>query len=218
MMRIATLTSPQGTRLSLAGGILGLAEDAAQVRSALEAVAYEAVLLGIPFEDLDAIRATHGQERTKEFNRDEMDDLYLETLSRFGQVQVPPGDLYAAFDHAQKGSLRVEAIDLGDEGHTAVWTENVGVFELLRNNRRLRKLDGNAFTAATPEAFAQEWDEKLFPTKGLRRVQQEREAWMAKRITEIAAEARRLFALVPLARWAGVRDRLVATAGWAQSA
>jgi len=207
MIRTARL-SREGMHVVLAGGIVGLSDEPDEVRALLAAERFDAVLLGIPFEDLDAIRATAGKERSQTFERDDTDDFYFKTLSRFGSVQVPPGDLYAAFDHAQQNALRVEAIDLGDEGHTALWTEHVGMFELIKNNRRLKRLDQESFAAKDAQEFAREWDEKLFPTKGLRRVQEEREAWMAKRIIDLVQPSHRVFALVPLARWDGVRRRL----------
>jgi hypothetical protein len=209
-MMLSVTLRRDGARVVLAGGIVGLAEERADVGRLLAQEPYDAVLLGVPFEDLDAIRATAGQERTRTFERDETDDLYFAALARYGEVEVPPGDLYAAYDFAQKHGLPVEAIDLGDEGHSALWAEHVGMFELIKNNRRLKRLHTETFEAKDAQAFAREWDAKLFPTKGLRRVQDEREAWMAKRIQDLSAPAKRLFVLVPLARWAGTRQRLVA--------
>lgn len=218
MIRSVELRSPSGGRVTLAGGILGLASEGPAVGERLRSDAFDLVLLGIPFEDLDAIRATSGKEHATEFHQDTTDDLYLKTLARFGEVRVPPADLYVAFEHAQRTGAKVEAVDLGDEGHTAVWTEHVGVFELIKNNRRLKRMPSEAFRARTPEEFAREWDERLFPTKGLKRVQDEREAWMAKRIAEAATGAARVFVLVPLARWPGVHRRLVETNGYAAQA
>lgn len=218
MMRAVTFRTPAGGTVVLAGGILGLAEDGPDLERRLAAEPFDAVLLGIPFEDLDAIRATSGREAALEFARDETDEIYLRELARFGRVQVPPGDLYAAFRHAETHRLRVEAIDLGDEGHTAVYTEHVGMWELLRNNRRLRRLGKERFEAADAEAFAREWDRRLFPTKGLRRVQDEREAWMARRVAESAVIGSRVFVLVPLARWTGVGNRLEQESAFARTA
>lgn len=215
MMLTVRLRAPNGAHVLLAGGILGLAEDGPTVRARLEAGTYDAIGLGIPFEDLDAIRATDGQESKREFERDATDELYVRELARYGPVQVPPSDLYEAFRHAAQRKLPIEAIDLGDEGHTAAWTKHVGMIELLRNNRRLRRLDEPPFRATRADDFAREWDARIFPTKGLRRVQADREAWMAGRIRLLLDARRNVFALVPLARWAGVRDRLVAEAGHA---
>ncbi len=208
MMKEATLEGPSGARVVLAGGILGLAEDGPKLAAWLERERFTGILLGIPFEDLDAIGATIGEEAKREFEQDATDDAYLKALAKFGPVQVPPPDLYAAFAYARAHSLAVEAIDLGDEGHSNVWAESVGFFELMRNNRRLRRIPEETLVAADPEAFAREWDEKLFPTKGLQKVQRARESWMARRIQEHAQGSGRWFALVPLARWNGVRAAL----------
>jgi hypothetical protein len=209
MMRHVRLRALEGGTVVLAGGILGLEEDGPEVARFLSQDLSNGILLGIPFEDLDAIKGTSGKEQATEFDRDEADEIYLQALKKFGPVKVPPTDLYAAYAHAEAARVPIEAIALGDEGHSTVYTEHVGMFELMRNNRRLRDLKQAAFEARTPMEFAREWDEHLFPTKGLRRVQQEREAWMAQRVASLATPDRRLFALVPLARWEGVVDRLV---------
>lgn len=200
--------------LCLAGGILGLAEDGPQLAAFLKRQAFDAVLLGIPFEDLEGMRKASDPPASQEFDTDETDELYLQWLGRYGPVKVPPGDLYEAFQYARDQATPVEAIDLGDVGHADVWAKRVGLFELWRNNRRLRKLPAQEPKAADAASFAIEWDQRLFPTKGLRAVQLEREAWMVKRIEHFAERHRRLFALVPLARSAGVATVLQETSNW----
>lgn len=209
MMPHVRLQGIEGATVVVAGGILGLAEDGPELERFLRRESFNGILLGIPFEDLDAIKGTAGKEHQADFDRDEADEVYLTALAKFGPVKVPPGDLYAAYAHAEAHKVPIEAIDLGDEGHSAIYTEHVGMLELMKNNRRLRELKKAAFDAATPQEFARQWDEHLFPTKGLRRVQEEREAWMAQRLTSLATKGRHLFALVPLARWEGLVNRLV---------
>lgn len=208
MTRRVDLRSPQGTRVTLLGGIVGVASDQERLRQTLLGGAFDAVLLGVPFEDLDAVRATDGAEATKEFEQDETSELYFERVRRFEPVVIPPPDLYEAFRHATAHQLPVEAIDLGDEAHTEVFARHVGMFEVLRNNRALRRLAAREFRSGDLDAFVIAWDAALYPSKGLRRVQQEREAWMAQRIQQSCASRRAVFALVPLARLAGVRRAL----------
>lgn len=217
MIRAQRLRTPTGGTLTLAGGILGLAEDEAEATRLLEEQPWDILLLGIPFEDLDAIRATNGSEITKEFEQDSTDDLYLKLLGKFGRVRVPPPDLYATFRLAQVRKIPIEAIDLGDEAHSIAWTQNVGMFELLRNNRRLKHLDKERFESQTAEAFAHEWDEVLFPTKGLKKVQAERETWMTQRIVRETKAYPRVFALVPLARSRGIQARLMGEARFVEA-
>lgn len=214
MIRTAEMEGPEHRRLLLVGGILGLQEDGPQVQALLEREPFDPVLLGIPFEDLDAIKATQGTERSHEFARDETEDAYLTQLGRYGTVQVPPPDLYVAHSYAEANKAKVEAVDLGDEGHTAVYTQHVGIFEVMRDNRRSKKRGAQDVPAKDAEAFAYAWDQHLFPSKGLRRVQLEREKWMATRIQQLVPPGARAFALVPLARMSGVRRELLATPGW----
>lgn len=209
MMDHVKLRSGDGRTVILAGGILGLAEEAKRVHQFLQDHPVERVLLGIPFEDLDAIKATREHHEDGTFEKDPVDEMYVDLLARYGPVQVPPGDLYAAFEHARSKGVPVDAIDLGDEGHSDIWAKKVGIFELMRNNRRLKRLDQLAFEAPTARGFADEWDQALFPSKGLRAVQDEREAWMGRRIADLSKGSKAVFALVPLARMKGVRDQLI---------
>ena len=194
--------------MGVLGGVLGVADDVPVLRRALEGRPWDAVLLGIPFEDLDAIRATVGQEQNRSFERDETDDLYLKQVERFAPPVIPPPDLYAAYAFAQERKIPVEAIDLGDEAHSESWSRNVGMFELLRNNRRMKNLPKHEFQSPSLEAFVVEWDEVVNHSNGLRRVQGERESWMAGRIQHFAQTHRALFALVPYARLVGLANRL----------
>lgn len=214
MNRLVHLRSPAGARCAVLGGILGVADDVAVLHRALADESWSAILLGIPFEDLDAVRATAGHEQEKEFRRDATDEIYFQQLQRFAPPVVPPPDLYAAFAHATQRGLPLEAIDLGDEAHADSWTRNVGMLELLRSNRAQKKLPARAFVSTNPEMFALEWDGVLNATRGMKKVQAEREAWMAQRIDDLSRSHPALFALVPLARLDGLRATLEARFGF----
>lgn len=213
MNRVWRLHGPQGQRIVLVAGITGLASDETIMRSAFPAEGAASVLLGIPFEDLDAIRATAGKEHEAEFESDELDGVYMDRLKRFGKVQTPPADLYAAHDLATASQVPVDAIDLGDEAYTEAYTKHVGMFEVLRSNRRQRKIPDEEFEAATPEEFVLAWDAEVFAGKGARRVQAAREEFMATRLSAVMPAAVPHVALVPLARAEGIVRRLLAS-GW----
>lgn len=212
MSRVERLSGPDGRSVTLVAGITGLKSDAELVRQALEEGGASRLLLGVPFEDLDSIRATSGKESETDFEKAALDDEYLEGLRRFGPVEAPPPDLYVAYRFAEGAKIPVEAIDLGDEAYTEAYTKNVGFFEVMRSNRRQRRLSAQRVEASTGEAFAQAWDEQLNPTKGLRRVQLAREEAMARAIMGAPAGAG-VVALVPLVRARGIVERLVQS-GW----
>lgn len=214
MKRVVELVGPRGQSVTLLGGILGLAVDETVARNAFMDAKPEEILLGIPYEDLDAIRATAGNEATSEFEKGDLDDDYIRRLKTFGEVRTPPPDLYALFRLAEEKSIPVRAIDLADEAYTDAYTKNIGMFEVLRSNRNQRKLPALEIPAATPEEFAVRWDEALYPTKGLQKLQSLREAEMADCIEK--SVPRRLLALVPVARLGGVVGKLQ-NAGWKPS-
>lgn len=216
MSRVVRLESPDGRRVVLVGGILGLEADEAVAREAFAQTKPERVLLGIPYEDLDAIRATSGTEATAEFESGELDDAYLSKLAKFGNVRAPPPDLYELFRLAEAAKVPIDPIDLGDEEYTKTYTDNVGILEVLRSSRHNRKLPTIEVEAETVEEFVRTWDDELYPTKGLRKVQTRREEVMAKKLEEAAAQSRVVLALVPLPRRDAIQARLV-SAGWRQA-
>jgi hypothetical protein len=214
MNRVVELVGPRGQSVILVGGILGLAVDESLARNVFMDAKPEEVLLGVPYEDLDAIRATSGKEASSEFESGEIDDDYLRRLKAFGEVRSPPPDLYALFRLAEENKIPVRAIDLGDEAYTEAYTQNVGMFEVLRSNRNQRKLPSVDIQAPTAEEFAMRWDEAVYPSKGLRKLQDLREDEMSSCIEKTLPK--RLLALVPLARMNGVAARLT-RAGWKPS-
>ncbi|MBI2076971.1 MAG: hypothetical protein HYT80_01175 [Euryarchaeota archaeon] len=213
MIRAHRLKGPAGERVVLVGGILGLEADADVLEAEFQKERPRTLMLGVPYEDLDAVRATKGKEAETEFAATDMDEAYLLRLSQFGVVKSPPPDLYRAYELAERFHVRVEAIDLGDEAFTDRYTQRVGMFEVLRSNRNQKRLLAREFDARSAEDFALEWDDALFPSKGLQQVQHDREAHMAERIRALSKEAGVHLALLPLPRAIGVFDKLRET-GW----
>lgn len=207
MNRIVRLAGNRGQEIALVGGILGLRSDAELIEQEFQRPV-ASLLLGIPFEDLDSIHATAGQEATAEFEASALDEAYLRYLSRHGAVQTPPPDLYAAFRRASERGLPIEAIDLGDEAHTESYTKHVGMFEVLRSNRIQKRLIAEPPEAVDAAAFALAWDRALNDTKGLRRLQEQREEWMTNRIRQIQSGTGPHLVLLPLPRLPGVERRL----------
>lgn len=216
MNRAHRLTGPSGERIALIGGILGLEADAAIVEHEFQRERPKTVLLGVPYEDLDAVRATLGKEDA-EFEGTDLDEAYLLRLGEFGLVKSPPPDLYRAYELAERFHVKVEAIDLGDEAFTERYTEHVGMLEVFRSNRNNRRIQEREFNASGAEDFALQWDDALYPTKGLQRVQQEREQHMRERIETLAKEPGVHLVLLPLPRAIGVYDKLL-DAGWSVEA
>jgi hypothetical protein len=214
MKRVHALRGPDGRRALLVLGITGLSSDAYVAQEAITRGPVGRVLLGVPFEDLDSIRATSGKELETEFEAGGLDDEYLEGLKRFGAVQTPPPDLYVAYRFAEQAKVPVEAIDLGDEAYTEAYTKNVGFFEVLRSNRRQRRLSAADVEAPDADAFVIAWDERLNAGRGLGKVQAAREDAMTRAI-EAASKDGGVLAFVPLVRGAGIVQRLVRS-GWSE--
>lgn len=209
-MRREEWNHPMGGRVVLLGSVFGLASEGDQVRDALEDVAYERLLLGISREALRAIEEREGEPPVVDpEDLEPLTQLYLAALTRFGPVAVPAPELYAAWRHATRRDVPVTAIDLSDAAHTEAYVDNVSVWETIRKERRQRKRARRVDETSDVHAFAAAWDDVFFPTKGLRRVERERERHMAHQVLE-ASQGGVVAAIVPDERLDGILAHLAA--------
>lgn len=208
-MRRQEWRHPTGGRVVLLGSVFGLASERDRVLEALEAVPYERLLLGISREALEAIDAHDGQPPPVDPDGLEpMTQFYLAELARFGPVTVPAAELYAAWRHAEDEDVPVEAIDLSDAAHTEAYVENVSVWETIRKEKRQRKRARRVEPTDDVHAFVAAWDDVFYPTKGLKRVERERERHMAHQVMEAAQRPHTVAAVVPDERLDGILDHL----------
>ncbi|MEK6985835.1 MAG: hypothetical protein AABX89_05600 [Candidatus Thermoplasmatota archaeon] len=137
----------------------------------------------------------------------------LHLLTRFGPTGPVPSDLVAAQRAATASSIPMVAIDLDDAAHTERVTKELGMLGLLGRSRADRAVLKQTFPdAATAHDLAIRFDAVRCRAKGLRRVEEAREAEMAARLTELAARNASILAVVPVVRLAGIVRRLGAGA------
>lgn len=179
-----------GSRTMLVGSVYGLSSEGEAVKRALSSFKPEVIALGISGEDLEALR---------ENSAIDVYDAYFSHLSKFGEVSIPSPDLLECIRYAEAKGAELKAIDINDNEFSGLLYDNVSSLELLtRSRRRVRVRSRSA------EDFSREWD-KGKNRGGFERINRICEERMAEKIRELARNHRRIFVLLDLPRFDGVR-------------
>jgi hypothetical protein len=193
----------------LLGTIPGFVPDGARVSQAFDAFHPDAVALGVPPEDLPALDsiAEHGPPEDLP-GLDDATEKLMELLKPFGDTRIPSPDFEVAHARARKAGLPLEAIDMDDASHSALFTKSVKFHHVVQSNGIKGRLIKKGVSGADAYEIADTWDAAWSAPKGLRRVEEERENFMARRIQELAAGASRLLVVLASPRLAGIVQRL----------
>ncbi|MCA1818490.1 MAG: hypothetical protein LC620_00295 [Halobacteriales archaeon] len=193
------------------GTLAGFVPEGDRVRAAFAAHVPDTVALGVPPEDLPGLEGLWKAEGAREqlAEPDAASERLLKVLSRFGATRIPSPDLEVAFALARAGGIPVVAVDLDDAAHSAAYVQRVKVRHLWWAPRREAKLLARDFgDAKDPYELAAAWDAEANASRPLRQVEALREAAMADGVRTAAAVSRRLLAILPAPRLAGVVARL----------
>ena len=189
----------------------GLVAEVARVREAFEKHAPAAVALGVSPEGLAALLRFEGHAP----DEDPFDDLpdaelaYAAHLGKFGEIDIPPPDVLEAARAARSAGLPIFGVDLTQEAYEEAFTQEVGVFALLRYGRIQRKLARKPPKAATAREFCIAWDARVGRVPGVARVETRRERAIANGVRALAQQANGTVLLfVDAAREAGVQAAL----------
>jgi len=185
--------------------VRGLVSEAGRVRSIFDGTAPDAVAMSISREELEGLRA-HTGEAVPPDSVDE--EVYVRGLAAFGEVRKPPPCFVEALAAATERGTPVHPLDLDEEQYSTLYVSVVSTVDILLSNARQGRLQRWTSKAATPEAFVREWDARVNGSEGYRRLQTERETFIARRIRQLAARYGALLALVEVERAEGVLGRL----------
>jgi len=195
-----------GCDVLLLGTIAGFAPDGERVQAAFRRHQPDTVGLGVPAEDLAGLEAI--AQDPEAFRGmvppDDAAGRHLELLKRFGEIRIPSPDLEAAYGLAKAGGVAMEALDLDDHAYAQEYTRRVKLLHLWAAKPRQKRLLRQEFQAADAYDLDAQWDRQANAPKPLRELEALREQAMAARIRALAASSRRLLAVVPAARFAGV--------------
>lgn len=198
----------------LLGTVAGFVPDGERVRQAYEAFRPRVVALGVPPEDvaaLDALAATDPKPELPPL--DDTSERLLGLLAPFGGTRIPSPDLETAHAAARSDGVPLEAIDLDDAAHANTYTSSVKFQHVIQSNAIKSSLLKRGVAGADAYEVALNWDNAWNRPKGMRRVEEAREAHMAARLRELGATPGNVLAIVPAPRLAGVVRALASSVG-----
>ncbi|MEA3165749.1 MAG: hypothetical protein QOJ26_615 [Thermoplasmata archaeon] len=195
------------------GTVPGFSPDGERVEQAFQAFLPDCVALGVPREDLAALEQLATADPKPELPQpDEATERLLELLAGFGPTAIPSPDLERATALARAGGIPVTALDIGDLEHATLYTKHVKFRHVVQSNSIKRRLLKEGVTGADAYALADAWDAAWTRPRGLREVELAREEHMARRLRDCATKHRRVLAIVPSPRLAGILALLNAAA------
>lgn len=195
----------EGRVVHLMPVVRGLVSESGRVRAAIDQVRPDAVALSISREELEALRVYDGGDAPPDSVDEE---VYVRGLARFGEVRKPPPCFVEALSAVKDRGTPVHPLDLDEDQYSSLYVSVVSTVDLLLANARLGRLLRWVSKAETPEGFVREWDGRVNGSEGYRKLQAEREEFIARRIRQLARKYRTLLALVEVERADGVLGRL----------
>ncbi len=189
------------TLVSILPVVRGLPSEADAVTRAFASSAPEMLALSVSPEELTTLRTYQGGNLEPGTIEEE---AYVAGLSAWEEPVMPPPCFTQAIADAEARHIPAEAVDMGEVAYTDAYTACVTTLELLQQGRMEGRLLKMRFRVATPREFVLAWDAEINRTPGFARLQKEREAFMASRLRELAAQGRRILAVIEAERARGV--------------
>src|SRR5216117_504937 len=181
--------------------IRGLPSESATVQQAIQSVRPIAIGLSIGPEELESLRSYQGGPLPPENFEEE---IYVAGLSAWEPPVKPPPCFTEAVRVAEKQGTRLEAIDMDEVTYTENYVDSVSTLEIIFQGRLERRLAKKRFDARTPQEFVLAWDAEVNGPPGFARLQAKREAFMAARLRQIAAEGASVLAVIEVERTKGL--------------
>jgi len=183
------------------GTVPGFAPDGERVEQAFHAFLPDCVAVGVPPEDVRTLeRLASASPKPELPEPDDVTARLLELLGRFGPTSVPSPDLERATALALGAHLPLASLDVDDAEHAHLYTRNVKFRHVVQSNGIKRRLLKDGVAGEDAYAVAAAWDAAWTRPKGLRRVEEAREAHMAERLRVLAGRHMRILAIVPSPR------------------
>src|SRR3989442_1598825 len=181
--------------------VRGLPSERSTVADAIRTTNPNVVALSIGPEELQTLRVYHGGPLEPENFEVE---IYAAGLSAWEPPIKPPPCFTEAVRVAEKQGTRLEAIDMDEVTYTENYVDSVSTLEVIFQGRLERRLAKKRFDARTPQEFVLAWDAEVNGPPGFARLQAKREAFMAARLRQIAAEGASVLAVIEVERTKGV--------------
>ena len=185
--------------------IKGLKSETKKVQDAFDRVNPDRVVISLSKEELEGLRNIP-DDFEPELSR--YDEMYVEGLSKFGEVAAPPPCHVAAVELADHRGVPIVPVDLDESSFTELYCAAVSGGALFRHSTRTWFLKRKHFKAESAEQFVLAWDRAINNLEGFRTIEAKRSETIANGIRNEAKSAGNLLAIVELERAADVLKRL----------
>lgn len=193
-------------RIDILPVVNGLISEADRVRGLIGD--YEAYAVSLGIEGVQTIKNRANID--EEFEVSELDLVYAQHISAFGQVEFPSPAMCALIDSVREKGMNVIPLDMNDDDFTQMYCDTVGVTDFVKEHRLAKKGMKRKFELKDAESFALEWDDYVNTVKGYKETSRKREVHIAGQIRDIARFRKNLLAVIETERVAGVVSEL----GW----
>jgi hypothetical protein len=199
--------------VGVAGVVRGLLAEVPLLLAAMENFRPQVVGLGLAPEEAEEL-VTHfvGVESEPLVPLTSHEAAEVRGLARYGDVAVPHPALAQLVEWSRERSLPVEALDPTDSEYADLFADQIGYFELVRRTLRERKLSRQPPTPAGADEYVTEWERRLSPGSGSRRLAQGRDSRLANGVGLLRARYGRVAVVVDRPRFPSVLATLADSA------
>lgn len=190
-------------RIDVLPVVNGLVSEAEKVRKAYGG--YEAYAASMGIESLEALK------KREEIGIDtvdvsELDLVYSEKMSVFGEIQVPSPAFCELVDLCCADNRQVIPLDMNDTEFDDAFVECVSAIEFTTVHRLAKKGYNMKMDDSSPEALAIAWDRYVSRKRGFGKLDRKREEHIAEELIDISVYRKSLLAVIEVERVDGVLD------------
>lgn len=154
----------EGCRVDILPIVNGLVSEVQKVRDRYGR--YEAYAVALGIEGIEAIQYRHSLP-DESFEVNEIDIVYAERMTHFGEVQLPSPAFCEIIDSCTRDKIKVIPLDMKDEDYDNLYIESVSAFQFTNQHRLAKKGMKAKLDMSSAEAMAKSWDEYLSKNRGL---------------------------------------------------
>ena len=197
-----------GKEVLFFGTIKGLVSEREKLKELFKDFKAQVMLLGISPEEFSGLEKY--LKEPFEIDPDDYEVIYALKLEKYGEVGLPVPTYLEAFAIAKNNGVKIIPIDMPDKEYSDLFVNIIDFFHIMHFNFRKRKVWRKNFEADTPEEFIMLWDKEVNKIPQYRKIENEREKYMGRKIKELLEERNeeRIMVIIELERLYGVLDIL----------
>jgi pheromone shutdown protein TraB len=192
-----------GKKVYLLPVIRGLAGEGEKVRRLFYEIKPDCIAITVADEDLNLIG-----EKIENASMPAEYQYYLLHLSKYGELAIPSQDIIFADEISKKEKVPLYAVDMNDDEYMEKFVEYISLFSLIRYSRKIKRLAKKKFNAKNAEEFVVMWDKEMNSIKSFKRLEEERENTIVKKIVNLCNKYEKLLVIIPFEKNESISQKL----------